>query len=208
MTMKTVVIADDHPVFRLGLAHIINASNRYTVTGEAETSHQLYARLQDRCCDIVILDMKMTENRDGMKALKRIKKVYPKVRVMIMSQMCSFELVQEAMNLGADGYVSKNDISEMILPFLACIDRGDKVLSPRVQSLLMDVDKGMVEKLTSRESDILRLSAEGLDRKDIACKLNISISTVNFHRQNIKQKLQAKTLTGMIHAAHEKGLVE
>jgi DNA-binding NarL/FixJ family response regulator len=72
----------------------------------------------------------------------------------------------------------------------------------------MEVDSGRIEALTSRENDVLRLSAEGLNRQDIASQLNISISTVNFHRQNIKQKLQAETLTGMIHTAHAKGLVE
>ncbi|MBU1171883.1 MAG: response regulator transcription factor [Proteobacteria bacterium] len=207
MTKKTIIIADDHPVFRLGLAHIINGSEGFVVVAEAENKVELFTMLETTPCDIVILDMKMPGNRDGMGALQMIKEGYPEKKVMIMSQLCSMDLVEEALKLGADGYVTKNDIADMILPFLKSIGNGEKALSPRIQSLIIRYKDGCVDKLTPRENDILRLSVKGLRRKEIASQLNISVSTVNFHRQNLKEKLQADNMAGMIRIAYEKGLV-
>jgi two-component system NarL family response regulator len=208
MTKQTIVIADDHPVFRLGLTHLINQSEQFTVVAEAENTTELFEAVDATPCDTVILDMKMPENKDGMSALQRLKQDYPDKKVMIMSQMCSQELVEEAMSLGADGYVTKNDITDLILPFLMSISKGEKAISPRIQSMLLNTQAGTPGKLTAREYDILRLSAEGLSRKEIAERLNITLSTVNFHRQHIKDKLQAGSLTEMIRIAQEKGLVE
>ena len=208
MTKKTVIIADDHPIFRLGLSHIINGSDEFAVVAEAENITELFNAVETMPSDIVILDMRMADKRDGVKALQRLKEHYSEKKVIIMSQMCSPDLVEEVMSLGADGYVSKNDISDMILPFLTSINKGGKVLSPRIQTMLLNNQGGMVEKLTLREKEILRLSVEGLSRKEITQRLEISISTVNFHRHNIKAKLQADTLTEMIRIAHEKGLVD
>lgn len=207
MTKKTIIIADDHPVFRLGLSHIINGSEEFAVVAEAENTAELFDVLQSTPCDMVILDMKMEENRDGIKALKKIKETYPEKKVLIMSQLCSPDLVDEAMELGAEGYATKNDIADLILPFLKSIDSGETVLAPRIQSMMISRPGSVVEKLTPREYDILRLSVKGLSRKDIARQLNISISTVNFHRQNIKTKLQADNTAGMIRIAYEEGLV-
>jgi DNA-binding NarL/FixJ family response regulator len=207
MLKQSIVVADDHPIFRLGLTQIINNSSNFTVVAEAENRNELIKAIDTTPCDIVILDMKMAENRDGMAALQLLKQDHPEKKVMIMSQMCSQELVDEAMEMGADGYITKNDIAEMILPFLVSITKGQKVLSPRIQSMFMDTQTWTSEKLTSREYEILRLSAEGLDRKEIAAQLDITISTVNFHRQHIKEKLRARNLTEMIHIAQEKGLV-
>lgn len=207
MAKKTIIIADDHPVFRLGLTHIINTSEEFVVVAEAADVPELFDRLLSTACDLVILDMKMPDNKDGMQALRRIKQDHPHIKVMIMSQMCAMDLVDEAMALGADGYVTKNDIADMILPFLKSIVKGDKVLSPRIQSLVLNRESSHGEKLTARENDILCLSVKGLSRKEIARKLNITVSTVNFHRQNIKDKLQADNLASMIRIAYEKGLV-
>jgi DNA-binding NarL/FixJ family response regulator len=208
MTKQAVIIADDHPVFRLGLSHIINASEAFSVVAEAENTAELFKAIDALPCDIVILDLNMPNNRDGIRALQKLKESCPEKKVMIMSQMCSPDLVDEVINLGADGYVTKNDITDMILPFLKSIDKGEIALSPRIQSIVMNSRGSMVEKLTSRERDVLSLSVEGLDRKDIAGRLGITISTVNFHRQNIKDKLQVKTLTEMIRVARDRGLVE
>lgn len=207
MTRKSIIIADDHPVFRLGLAHIINRSVEFAVIAEAENAKALLDQLHSLTCHILILDIKMPGNQDGMAALRTIKTSYPHIKVLIMSQMCSVDLVNEAMALGADGYVSKNDIADLILPYLKIIDKGEKALSSRIQSMMMGVQSGMVEKLTPRETVILRLSVQGLRRNDIARRLNISSSTVNFHRRNIKEKLQTNSLAGMIRIAYEKGLV-
>lgn len=208
MTKQAIVIADDHPVFRLGLSHIINDSESFTVAAEAENTAELFNAVETSACDIVILDMRMPNGRDGLHALRMLKENHPEKKVMIMSQMCSQELVEEAMSLGADGYVTKNDIADMVLPFLKLISKGEKALSPRIQAMLMNTQNDMVEHLTSREQDVLRLSVEGLTRRDIAQQLGITISTVNFHRQNIKGKLQTNTLGDMIRVAHERGLVE
>lgn len=207
MTKRTIVITDDHPVFRMGLAHIINESDCFSIVGEAENLQRLFEVLENKPCDIVILDMKMQGNRDGMTALVKIKAGYPHIKVLFMSELCQPDLIQEAMRAGADGYVTKNDISDMILPFLKSIDKGEKVLSPRIQSMLMSRDDDCVEKLTSREKDILLLSVKGLSRKDIGQKLGITISTVNFHRQNIKDKFRVDNMAGMIRIAYERGLV-
>ena len=135
MSKQAVIVADDHPVFRLGLSQIINNSKEFSVAAEAENTTELFKAVKATPCDIVVLDMKMIGNRDGLTALKKLKQSHPDKKVMIISQMCSADLVREAMDLGADGYITKNDIADMILPFLKSISKGEKELSPRIQSM-------------------------------------------------------------------------
>ncbi len=207
MTKTTVVIADDHPVFRIGLTHIIEKSDDFKVIGEAEDSDQLFEILKKNTCNIILLDIKMSGRYDGLKALKVIKESYPETKVLIISDYCNKNIFNEALSLSVDGYITKNDISDFLLVFLKSILRGDKAFSPRIQSLVMDTHNVVVEKLTDREEEVLSLSARGVAREKIADRLNISIFTVNFHMKNIKEKLCADSFAEMISIAFETGLV-
>ncbi len=207
MDKTSIIIADDHPIFRIGLNHILKKSGDFTVIAEAEDSDQLFEILRNRSCSIVLLDIKMPGRHDGLSALKIIKEKFPKIKVLIISEYCNKYIVDEAMGLGVDGYITKNDISKMLLIFLKTILKGGKAFSPRIQFLFMDDHGVLDEKLTNREKEVLSLSVKGLIRKQIAERLNITISTVNFHRHNIKGKLHADNFAEMIRIAYEKGLV-
>lgn len=203
----TLIIADDHPIFRIGMKDILEESEEFTVVGEAENGDELLRLMAGTTSEMVILDLRMSDNDDGLTALKAIKRDYPEVKVLIMSQVCNKSILDEVLELGADGYITKNDITEMLIPSLKSISKNKKAFSPRIQSLLMNDAGPPGAKLTRQEKEILRSIKAGKTREESAQELDISISTVNFHRKNIKSKLQAKNLADMIRIATENLLI-
>ncbi len=201
-----IIIADDHLIFRVGLKNVLDKSGEFTVVGEAEDGEQLLDLMAETSCEIVILDLRMSDRDDGLEALKAIKKDYPGIKVLIMSQVCHKTILDEVLEAGGDGYITKNDISDMLIPILKSISNNIKAFSPKVQALISGEAKELGIKLTRQETDILKLLVAGQSCDESADYLNISVSTVNFHRRNIKEKLQAKNQAEMIRIATEKEL--
>ena len=200
-----VILADDHPVFRMGLLHVLKKDPLFRIVGEAESRTDFLRLLASNECDLAIFDQKMPDAGDGMAALREIKTRYPKVKTVILSQYYVPAVVQEAFDLGLDGYLTKDDISETILPLLKAVAAGDKILSPRVQTSLLKKNVLGAESLTERELAVARLIGKGLSRKEIAADLDIALSTVDFHLQNAKQKLGAKSAVEILQALTERG---
>ena len=191
---KKIIIADDHPVCRLGLKTALNKCKNVILAGEASDGSELKNCLKAMQCDMVILDMKMPDPDDGLHLLKHIKSEYPHIKVIIMSQYYKRQVVEKALELDVDGYITKDDILDTINYVVLQVFEGKKVYSPRIQEILLKADKipeGMGDHLTKRELEILKLLVSGCKRKEIADKLKISVPTVDFHKNNIKSKLYA-----------------
>ncbi len=199
--LKHIVIADDHSIFRIGIKHILHGEDNYHVTAEASDKDELITVLGRCDCDLVLLDMKMKQNNAGLEALKFIKKSYPAVKVVLMSQYYTKALIEDSIKLGVDGYITKEDIAQALVFVLNSVFAGEKSFSPKVQKILMDQivhGDAILEKLTEREREVLRLLADGMKRQEIAESLYISVPTVDFHKNNIKDKLQADSLADLI----------
>lgn len=208
--LKKIIIADDHPVFRLGLKTALKQCKNVFLAGEAANGPELKHCLEDTDCDLVILDMKMPDPDDGLELLEHIKREYPQIKVIIMSQYYKRNVVEKARQLDVDGYITKEDLMDTVNYVVAQVFAGKKVFSPRIQELLLKKDRipeGMGDRLTKRELEILKLLVSGCKRKEIADKLQISIPTVDFHKNNIKTKLYAGNLVELIKKSEEFGLV-
>ncbi|HEY2523699.1 MAG TPA: response regulator transcription factor, partial [Candidatus Binataceae bacterium] len=197
-----VLIADDHRLFREALRAVLE--RECDVVGEAATGEEAIALAARTRPDVVLLDLGMP-GVGGLNAAHRLAKEAPNSRVVILSQHDDEEYVIEAMvDAGAAGYLVKTDAAAELLSALRAVASGRRYLSTavapavlaRLKSTREAVSRGApgaAIKLTRREREVLSLIGEGATSKDIAARLGISPKTAQVHRDNLKQKLKAKS---------------
>lgn len=203
--MYRAVIADDHAIVREGIALIVDKSDDFTVVAGAQDGNQLLETLQKVPCDLVLCDITMP-GLNGFQVLQKIKSANLEIKVVFITMHQDRDFLCEAVESGVDGYVLKNDNSETILTVLRQVMEGHCCFSPRVQTLLAHrhLTKHSPEHvLTKRELDVFKLAVKAFTNKEVSRKLNITVSTVEFHKKNIKDKLHAKNLADLLNIAHK-----
>lgn len=215
---KTVLIVDDHPLFREGLKTIIRGDTRYEIVGEAGNSHEAMRIIKEKSPDLVLLDIALPD-KTGIEVTQDIKMVSSKTIIMIVSMHSKVDYIVKAFQAGATGYVVKDSAAERLLQGMDAVLRGeyflDSSVSHKVVKKLMEspkeetkiADRGY-DTLTSREQEILVLLAEGLSAKEIAEKLFISPRTVENHRSSIMRKLDLHSNHELIRYAARLGLID
>lgn len=215
---KTVLIVDDHPLFREGLKTIIGCDARYEIVGEAGNGHDAIQMTKKHRPDLVLLDVALPD-QTGMEVTAEIKKVSAETTVMIVSMHSKVDYIVKAFQAGAKGYVVKDSAAERLLQGIDSVLRGeyflDSSVSQQVVKKLMESpkeearisDRGY-DTLTSREQEILVLLAEGLSAKEVAEKLFISPRTVENHRSSIMRKLDLHSNHELIRYAAKLGLID
>lgn len=197
MSEKTVLIADDHPIFRQGLRSILDQHTGLRVVGEAESGDALLARLADVRPDIVLLDLAMP-GMDGLAALETALARFRGLRVVIVTSYSEPAYLEKAMELGARGYVLKDDAGAGLLTCIDTVLAGGTWVSPvlgkRAPKLPVATNGGdrPLESLTPMECRVLALVGQFMTSKEIAGRLGISYRTVQNHRANIGRKLDLK----------------
>jgi DNA-binding NarL/FixJ family response regulator len=212
MKPVTVVLADDHPMFRQGIRRILEELPEVHIIGEANNGLELLNLLKTVTPQLVVLDISMPQMR-GMEVLGEIKSLTPAVKVLVLTMHKEQEYLYHAFRNGADGYLVKEDASQELLQAVRTLQSGEKYLSPlmapRLQDLLISEYQGrgpsLTEPLTLREKQILKLIAEGKSSKEIAELLFISDRTVQNHRANIMRKLNLRKTTDLVRYALQKG---
>lgn len=210
----TVLICDDHALFREGVKTILSSQPDFEVVGEAEDGKEgidLAIRLQP---DVVLMDISMPVLK-GFEATRRIKKARPEVKVLILSVYDDEDLVARCLDAGASGYVLKDSPPPQLIYAIQAVSRGQQYMSPRVLTTVVrqfianpTEPKTGYDLLSDREREILVLLAEGVALKDIARRLNLSVKTVEAHKYNLMRKLNLHDRSELIRYAIRKRLVE
>jgi DNA-binding NarL/FixJ family response regulator len=214
MTAYSIVLADDHVLLRQGVRKIIEGVHGFEVIGEASDGLDLLALLKRLSPDLVILDISMPKLR-GLEAIPEIKTIHPHAKVLILTMHKDQAYLVRAMAAGVNGYVLKEDADEQLFSAIQAVRRGKFYLSPKLTEdmteALMHTCRGDAplegERLTVRERQVLKLTAEGKSSKEVADCLCISHRTVEHHRANIMEKLGLKGTAELVRYAVSNGYV-
>jgi DNA-binding NarL/FixJ family response regulator len=215
---KTILIIDDHPLFREGLKAIIGRDAHFDVVGEAGNGREGLRMAKELEPDLVLVDISLPD-QSGIQLTREIRTLLADTRVLIVSMHSKIDYIAEAFQAGATGYVVKESASERLIKGLEYVSRGDYFLdssvSQQVVKRLMDspakdekITDSAYGNLTHREQEVMRLLAEGLSRKEIGEKLFISPKTVENHRTNIMNKLDLHSTIELIRYAARLGLID
>jgi len=199
MDAYTIILADDHAMFREGIRKIIERIEGALICGEVNDGLELLELLKSSSPNLVILDISMPNLR-GLEAIREIKKTYPKVKVLVLTMHKKKEFLRQALRDGADGFLLKEDAGSELIRAVQTVRNGGKYLSPLLSNVLtsLAVEEEITEVLTMREREVLKLLAEGKRTKEIAAALYISPHTVRRHRANIMEKLNIKNLADLV----------
>ncbi len=206
MSPYSIVLADDHVMFRKGLKKIITGVADFDVIGEANNGMELLDILKTTTPHLVILDISMPKLR-GLEAAREIKQTYPNIKILVLTMHKKKEFVQQAMEAGAEGFLLKEDADSELLQAITALKEGQRFISPLLTAELMDLatSKTTPDLLSNRERQVMKLLAEGKSHKEIADLLYISIFTVRNHRENIMKKLNLKNLAALVRYAINQG---
>ncbi|TAK21493.1 MAG: response regulator transcription factor [Chloroflexota bacterium] len=207
-----ILIADDHPVVREGLAGMIATQPDMRVVGEAVNGQEAIQQAQMLRPDLILMDLQMP-NVDGAAAIREIRRSMPESRVLVVTAFDTDERILHAVEAGAQGYLLKGSPKEDLFRAIRVVAEGGSLLQPsiaakllnRVGQLLKQEDSS--ERLTDRETEVLGLLVKGLRNKEIAEALIISERTVKFHVGIIFQKLSVTNRAEAVSKALQNGLI-
>jgi DNA-binding NarL/FixJ family response regulator len=210
----TVLLADDHPIVRQGLRHLLEGQPDVRIVGEASDGLQAVQFTEKFRPNILILDI-MMPGLNGLEVLRQVKDRCPGTSSIVLSMQSADVYVVEALKAGALGYVLKETGPSELLNAVQEVVRGERYLSPRLSERLIDVLLQTTEKvnadpyetLTTREREVLQMAAEGLSTSEIAKRLSISPRTAELHRGRMMSKLTLRNQTDLIRYALKRGIL-
>jgi DNA-binding NarL/FixJ family response regulator len=205
-----ILIADDHGVVRKGLRTLLESARGFKVCAEATNGRRAVEQTGACKPDIAILDISMPE-LNGVEATRQIRQLYPQTEVLILSMHESDVLLHESLKAGAKGYLLKEDADEYLLLAVDALRQHKQYFSPKIAraiagngsaTLPLAAHRGVpLNRLTSREREVIQLLAEGKSNKEVATTLGISVKTVEAHRTRIMLKLGVHSITGLVRYA-------
>ncbi len=217
MTAMRILLADDHNLFREGLARIIAAQPDMVVAGEAADGLETLVKARELKPDLILMDIQMP-GMDGLEATRLLSQELPDTAIVILTLREEPEKLFQAVRNGARGYLLKNIHSKEMIGALRGVARGETPLAPSIAVHMLEefrrlsqlVPQGLPEGealLTGREGEVLSLAAGGLGDKEIAERLSLSIHTVKSHMRNILSKLHAGSRWEAAQIARQRGLL-
>ncbi|MDD2991043.1 MAG: response regulator transcription factor [Zoogloea sp.] len=207
-----VLIADDHAIVRQGLRQILSDTPDLTVSGEAENGVQAVQMVRNGEWDVVLMDVSMPD-RNGIDALKLIKKEFPRLPVLILSMYPEEQYAIRALKAGAAGYLTKQSAPDLLVTAIRQVASGKKYVSPSLAEELAnaigeDSERPAHEKLSDREYQTLCMIASGKTPTEIAEALNLSVKTVSVYRARLLEKMHLRNNAELTHYGLKHGLAE
>ena len=209
-----VVVADDHTILRQGIKALLDNQEEIEVVGEAKDGREAIKAIEELSPDVILMDIAMP-GLNGLEATRRIKKKFPRTKVVVLTMHTNEEYIFQILNAGADGYLVKETAFQDLISAINSVHRGEAFMSPSISKKVMTdyiqraqgEEKVGFDTLTTREREILQLVAEGNSNKKIAEVLFISPKTVETHRAHIMDKLNIHDRAGLIKYAIRKGMI-
>ena len=210
----TVLLADDHPIVRQGIRHLLEAESDVQVIGEASDGLEAVQLVEKHRPTVLIVDM-MMPGLNGLEVLRQVKKRSPATFSIVLSMQSADAYVVEALKSGASGYILKDSGPSELVNALRQVIQGQRFLSPKLSERLINAfiqtsDKAILdsyETLTDREREVLQMVSEGLTTPEIARRLAISPRTAELHRGRMMSKLGLRNQTDLIRYALKRGIL-
>lgn len=213
----TVLLAEDHTIVREGLHALLSADGGFAIVGDARTGAEAVKLVAKLRPDVILMDIAMPV-LNGLEATRQILAADPDARVIVLSAHSDDEYVQRMREAGAAGFLEKQTSAEVLTKAIREVAAGRPYYSPSIAKRLTTISgkaddrKGgttaPATRLTSRESEVLQLVAEGSANKRIAAELGISIKTVEKHRQRLMDKLELHDIASLTRYAISRGIIE
>lgn len=217
MNKIKVLLADDHTVVRQGLRALLEAEPDIEVVGEAGTGREAVQLTQKLLPNVVVMDIAMP-TLNGLEATRQITGLVPETKVLVLSSYNDDEYVHQVTEAGATGYLIKQNAAADLIKAVRETRSGNAFFSPAITKRLVEHYREAflrgtpaakrTDLLTSRETEVLQLIAEGKTNKQIASELYISVKTVDKHRQQLMKKLNIHDIAGLTRYAISNGVIE
>ena len=204
----SILIADDHQLFREGLVSLLINEKSLDIIGQASNGKEVLDFVKVSPPDVLLLDIEMPQ-MDGFDTLRALKKLRVPTKVLVLTMHKSAEFIKNILKAGASGYLQKDAGKETIVKAINEVVENGSYYNANTSKLILESfqEKNINCQISTREKDVIRLLADGLTTKKIATKLFISPHTVETHRQNILLKLGLKNTASLIKCAIQKGLI-
>lgn len=206
-----LLLVDDHPVVRKGIASCLARHEHLQIVGEAANGNEALQKARELTPNIVLMDIDMPE-MNGLAVTEVMRKEMPKIKVLVLSMHSNSEYVMRIIQSGASGYVLKEAPADELVRAIDSVNSGEAFFSPEVARVALNkyvrgaADSGAGQ-LTNREREVLVQIAEGLSNKEIASKLGVGVRTVETHRERIMRKLNIHSVAGLTKFAISQGLI-
>src|SRR5882757_2777565 len=213
----TVMLAEDHAIVRQGLCALLQADGDFLIAGEARNGREAVTMARALRPDVILMDIAMPV-LNGLEATKQILAANPAAKVVILSAHSDDEYIERMNQAGVAGFLEKQTSAEILTKAIREVAKGNAFFSPSITKRMGDhrgkprdrdgLVKANSRRLTSRESEVLQLVAEGSANKQVAAELSISIKTVEKHRQHLMDKLNIHETAGLTRYAIAQGIIE
>jgi DNA-binding NarL/FixJ family response regulator len=206
--VRRIMIVDDHPIMREGLVQLLAQEQDLVVCGQYEEASRAFDAIPALKPDVAIVDLSL-KGSNGIELIKNIKANYPKMLVLVLSMYDESLYAERVLRAGAAGYVMKQEATEKVLSALRHVLTGGIYLSDKMSAKFMHQLVGgkaltggsLVERLSDRELEVFGLIGQGRGTRQIAEQLHLSVKTIESHRAHIKEKLNLKSATELVHRA-------
>jgi DNA-binding NarL/FixJ family response regulator len=216
MKPTKVLIVDDSQIFLEGVKLILRNNNLFQIIGEANNAAEALARIKENVPDIILLDISLEKEMDGITLAQTIKQDYPNIKIIFLTEHKGIEFLINALKTGAYAYLPKDTNQAELLHVLTSVNESKCVYLGETLPLTTlletfgsqeNISKNKIQDLTSREIEIIDLLAKGFSSKEISTILTIETNTIESHKERIKEKLNLKTVVQIVVFAIKRGII-